>query len=348
MPRITLEKIRRWAKRTALGITSILLVGSIAIVLLWRDRASLDEVDWPPYPAIAPTLDAITVTWLGVTTLLFDDGETQILIDGFVSRPSISDMILGRPVDSDASKINYVLDEFRIRRLAAIIPAHSHFDHAMDIGAIANRTSASILGSESSAQIARGAGVPEDQIIVAESSSDYEFGQFTVTLIDSNHAPIGFGGSVPYAGSIDEPLATPAPISAWRNGKNYAIVVAHPHGTTIVQASAGFRHGALEGVSADVVMLGVSMLEGMGRDHAQQYWQALVTTTGAAHVFAIHFDDFSRPFGEIQLFPRALDNFVDTAAWLEEFRETWDSDTRLHLPEFGKSVVLYPQAAPEA
>jgi len=95
-------------------------------------------------------------------------------------------------------------------------------------------------------------------------------------------------------------------------------------------------------------MLGVSMLEGMGRDHAQQYWQALVTTTGAAHVFAIHFDDFSRPFGEIQLFPRALDNFVDTAAWLEEFRETWDSDTRLHLPEFGKSVVLYPQAAPEA
>ena len=348
MPRLNVSTIKRKAKRIAIAITSIIVVGSIALVLLWRDRAPLDAIDWPPYPTIAPTLDAVTVTWLGVTTLLFDDGETQILIDGFISRPSIFDIILGRPVESDAAKINYALDEYRMRRLAAIIPAHSHYDHAMDIGAIANRSSASILGSETSAQIARGAGVVEDQIIVASSGTDYVFGQFTITLIESAHAPIGFGGSVPFSGKLDEPLVTPAPTSAWRDGKNYTIVVAHPHGTTIVQVSAGYLRGALDGISADVVMLGVALLEGLGRDHAEKYWQAFVTTTGAAHVFPIHFDDFSQPFGEILPYPRALDNFLDTAAWLEEFRQTWDSDTRLHLPKFGKTIVLYPQASPEA
>ena len=30
----------------------------------------------------------LTITWYGVATLLFDDGETQVLIDGFFSRPS--------------------------------------------------------------------------------------------------------------------------------------------------------------------------------------------------------------------------------------------------------------------
>lgn len=348
MAEFSLARAKRLVLRTALGITAFVIVIAILSVLLWRDRGSIEDIGWQPYPNIPPSIDAVTVTWLGATTLLFDDGETQVLIDGFFSRPSLFDVLLKRPVESDAATINYVLDEYRMRRLAAIIPAHSHYDHAMDIGATANRTSASILGSETSAQIARGAGVPEDQIIVAENGGAYEFGQFTVTMIDSNHAPYAWGGSIPYAGTIDEPLATPAPVSAWREGKSYTIVVAHPYGTTIVQASAGFLPDALEGTEADIVMLGVSMLDVLGRDYAEQYWQELVTRTGAAHVFAIHFDDFLQPFGEIVLYPRMLDDFVETAKWLEDIGATWDADTRLHLPEFGKTVVLYPLQAPEA
>ncbi len=348
MRTISPDELKSWAVRTAIAVAAIVVVGSITLVLLWQDRASLDELDWPPYPVIEPSLDAVTVTWLGVSTLLFDDGETQILIDGFISRPSLADLVFGRPVESDAATINYVLDEYRLRRLAAIIPAHSHFDHAMDIGAIANRSSASILGSETSANIARGAGVPEDQIVVATSGSAYSFGQFMVTLIDSSHAPIGWGGSVPYAGAIDAPLSTPAPVSAWLSGKSYSVVIAHPHGTTIVQATAGFLQGALDDVRADVVMLGVGLLEGLGRDYTEQYWQALVSATGAAHVFPIHFDDFTQPFGEIVLYPRVLDNFIDTATWLQELGAIWDSDTRLHLPEFGQPIVLYPQVSPDA
>lgn len=348
MPKITPGELKRWAKGTAFALAAFIIVASLATVWIWRDRESLEAIDWPPYPYIEPTLDAVTMTWLGVTTLLFDDGETQILIDGFFSRPSLVDLVFGRPVESDAATINYVLDEYRMRRLAAIIPVHSHYDHAMDIGAIANRSSASILGSETTAQIARGAGVPEDQILVATSGNEYSFGLFTVTLINSAHAPIAWGGSIPYAGTIDAPLSTPAPVSAWREGRSYSIVIAHPHGTTLVQGSAGFLNKALDGVRADVVMLGVAWLEGLGRDYAEQYWQALVTTTGADHVFPFHFDDFLQPFGETVLYPRALDNFIDTAKWLEEIGATWDTDTRLHLPEFGKPIVLYPQASPEA
>jgi hypothetical protein len=90
------------------------------------------------------------------------------------------------------------------------------------------------------------------------------------------------------------------------------------------------------------------MLESLGRKYAETYWQALVTTTGAAHVFPFHFDDHLQAFGEVMLYPRTLDNFVDTAKWLEEISATWDSDARLHLPEFGIPIVLYPQASPEA
>ncbi len=218
----------------------------------------------------------------------------------------------------------------------------------MDIGAIANRSSASILGSESTAHIARGAGVPDDQIVVVSSGAEYSFGDFSVKLIDSVHGPVGWRGQIPLAGSIDEPLVPPAPVVAWRAGRSYSIVISHPLGTTIVQGSVGFIEGALDDVQADAVMLGVGLLERLGRDYAQGYWQALVTATGAQLVFPIHFDDYTRPYGEIELIPKVLDNFAITVQWLEEFRAARDLDTQLFMPVFGQPIVLYPAASPEA
>ena len=345
---VTTNVLKRIAIGVAVSILMVLIVGIAALMLMWRDRLQLADIELRPAPVEAQRSDSVTVTWFGVSTLLFDDGNTQILIDGFISRPTLSDILLQRPVDSDAAMINYALNEYRLGRLAAIIPVHSHFDHAMDIGAIANRSSASILGSESTAQIARGAGVPEDQIVVVSSGAEYSFGDFSVKLIESVHGPIGWRGQIPVAGSIDEPLVPPAPVVAWRAGRSYSIVISHPLGTTIVQGSAGFIEGALDEVHADVVMLGVALLESLGRDYAQSYWQALVTATGAKFVFPIHFDDYTRPYGEIQLMPKVLDNFAITVQWFEEFTAAWDLDTQLFMPVFGQPIVLYPAASPEA
>lgn len=348
MGALSLQTVRRWARRSAIIVAGVAVTVSLAVTWLWRDRVPLDEVTWPPYPLIDPRIDSVKMTWLGTTTILFDDGETQILIDGFISRPSIFDVVLRRPVSSNAATINYVMDEYHMRKLAAIIPAHSHWDHAMDVGALANRSSASVLGSESTANIARGAGVPEDQVLVVESGATYTFGKFGVTLKSSPHGPVGWGGSVPMPGTIDEPLKQPAPAQAYREGGSFSIVIAHPHGTTVVQGSGGFVEGSLDDVAADVVILGVGLIDGLGRDYAEKYWQAVVTSTGAKHVFPMHFDDPTRPFGEIAAYPRVLGNFLNTAEWLEQIRDTWDTDTRLHMPEFGKPLVLYPVEGPEA
>ena len=345
---VTIDVLKRIAIRIAIGILTVSIVGIATLMLMWRHRLQLADVALRPAPVAAQQSNAVTATWFGVSTLLFDDGETQILIDGFISRPTLSEILLQRPVDNDAAMIDYTLNEYRMGRLAAIIPVHTHFDHAMDIGAIANRSSASILGSESAANIARGAGVPEDQIAVVSDGAEYSFGALSVKMIESVHGPVGWRGEIPLAGSIDEPLVLPAPVVAWRAGCSYSIVISHPLGTTIVQGSTGFIEGALDEVQADVVMLGVGLLEGLGHDYAQAYWQAVVTATGAQLVFPIHFDDYTRPYGEIELIPKVLDNFAITVQWLEEFNAASDLDTQLYMPVFGQPIALYPAESPEA
>jgi L-ascorbate metabolism protein UlaG (beta-lactamase superfamily) len=240
------------------------------------------------------------------------------------------------------------MNEFRMRRLAAIIPVHSHFDHAMDVGAVANRSSASILGSESTAQVARGAGVPEDQITVVKAATSFEFGNFRVTMRPTGHAPIGWRGSVPLAGVITAPLTMPQPISAWRMGGGYTIIIEHPQGTALVQGSAAYKKYELQDVAADVVFLGVGQLNSLGRKYAELYWQHTVTTTGSHSVYPIHFDDFTQPFGEVILPPKIVDNFEKTAKWLTEFQRRWDSDTSLFMPEFGKPIAIFSQPASES
>jgi L-ascorbate metabolism protein UlaG (beta-lactamase superfamily) len=329
--------------RAAIVIAAVLVVAALSGVWLWQNRPLLEATTWSTPPEPAGNSASVTATWLGVTTLLFDDGETQILIDGFFSRPTLADVVLRRAVVNDAATINYALHEYRMRRLAAIIPVHSHFDHAMDVGAVAKRTNASILGSESTANIARGAGVPDDQIVVSDKTAVYEFGEFKVRLLPSRHAPIGWRGNPPLPGVINEPLELPQPVSAWREGGSYTIVIEHPQGTTLVQGSAGFVENQAEDIAADVVMLSIGGLTTLDEDYAEKYWQAYVTSTGARSVYPLHFDDFTKPFGIIMPGPRILGDLEETSRWFERFRDRWDLDVTIYLPEFGKPIALYAQ-----
>jgi len=330
---------------TRLLQVSLLAVGAAAVLLalaaasaawLWRYRDPLTALPWT-LAEPAPAGEAgVTVTWLGITTLLFDDGETQILVDGTFSRPSALDIALMRPVMSDIANINYVMDEFRIDRLAAIVPVHSHFDHAMDVGRVANRSTALVMGSESTANIALGAGVPVDQFQILASGESRVFGKFEITLLESRHVPVGFADGGWPSGVIDEPLEQPARVWSWRSGETYSVLISHPDGRALIQGSAGILDGMLEGRSADAVFLSVAGLAARGRDYTRRYWEQTVRATGARAVFAVHYDDFTRPFGEVTLFPDLVDQVTRSAAWLNEAAA--EDAIAIRRPPFGVPI----------
>lgn len=280
-----------------------------------------------PPPDEAP---AVSVTWYGVTTLLFDDGETQILVDGFVSRPRFEDRhSLAEP---DTSRIEAMVESGAFGRIAMITPVHSHFDHAMDVGAVAMATGATVVGSESTANIARGAGVDDARIVVVEERHRQQFGQFTVEIIRSAHAPLVNGGP-PIPGTIDAPLTPPARIGDWKEGGSYTIVVEHPAGTALVQGSAGYVEGRLAGTAADVVYLGIGGLGSLGKEHAAAYFHEIVGPTGARCVVPIHWDDFTLPFGEI-----AWRGSIHDVDWLREFAAQDGPGPGLATLPFGEPV----------
>jgi L-ascorbate metabolism protein UlaG (beta-lactamase superfamily) len=233
---------------------------------------------------------ALGVTFLGVSTLLFDDGASSILTDGFFSRPSMARVALGR-IGPDVPRIEACLERAGARHLEAVLPVHSHYDHALDSAYVADHAGALLVGGESTANLGRGHGLSAEQIIVAGDGGPLRLGAFEVALVESHHCPPDR-----YPGEITEPVRPPARASAYRCGEAWSILLAHDSGrTALVQGSAGFVEGALDGRRADVAFLGVGQLGLQSEEYIEAYWTETVRTVGARCAVLIHWDDFFRP-----------------------------------------------------
>ncbi|MGQ3073165.1 MAG: MBL fold metallo-hydrolase [Ferrovibrionaceae bacterium] len=314
-------------------MSPIRLVAVLALLLLailgWfayrltsaPDLAAYVDRQMPPAPA---SPGRVSATFLGVTTVLFDDGETAILTDGFFSRPGPLKLLT--KVEPAREVIAAHLHHAGITKLAAVIVSHSNYDHVMDAPEIARVTGATLIGSESTANVGRGWGLPENQIYVPKPGEVMRFGQFQVRLLPSAHVPGGRWA----IGEIKSPLHPPAAVSDYRDGGTYALVIGHGGRTMVVNASAGFMPGALKDVRADVVFLGIGTLGRESSDYQENYWREVVAAIQARRVIPVHWDNFTIPLDRPMVpLPRQFDDLDVTMAFLTRHGARDNVDIRL-------------------
>lgn len=298
--------IRRLLLWLALGLLTLVLLALAFFVVQTHRRPSLEGyARMPPAPAGAP----IRVRFAGVATLLFDDGETAWMTDGFFSRPSLARTAFLR-VAPDRAAIDAGLKSLGADRLAAVVPVHSHYDHAMDSPLVAMRTGALLVGSESTLNVGRGLGMPEDRMRRVQPRDRVTFGRWTLTFLAARHVPLPIAreGVVE---TIDAPIVPPAHSTRWREGQTWAILVEHPGAAApmLVLGSAGFIPGGLEGRRAGTVFLGVGSAGKRSPEYLSQWWDESVRRVGAKRVIPIHWDDFGEPLGEpLVAFPYLIDD----------------------------------------
>jgi L-ascorbate metabolism protein UlaG (beta-lactamase superfamily) len=266
------------------------------------------------------------VTFLGVSSLLFADDRSAVLTDGYFSRPSLLEVGLRR-VAPDEDRIDRALTRAGIEQLEVVAPVHTHIDHALDSAIVAERTGAVVAGGDSAANVARGHGLTEERIRVVTPGEPETFGGFRLTWVVSDHCPPDR-----YPGTITEPVVPPVRASAYRCGEAWSILLEHDSGrTALVQGSAGFVRGSLDGYRADVAYLGVGQLGLQDEDYLRTYWAETVEMVGARRVVLIHWDDFFRPLDQpLRALPYAGDDLDVTMRVLADLAAR--QDVALHLP----------------
>jgi L-ascorbate metabolism protein UlaG (beta-lactamase superfamily) len=216
------------------------------------------------------------------------------MTDGFFSRPGLARVGVGK-VSPSPARVDGCLARVGVKRLAAVIPVHTHFDHALDSALVADRTGAQLVGGASAANVGRGHGLSEDRIVVVESGAPIQLGAYEITLVESRHSPPDR-----FPGTIDQPVVPPVKAATYRCGEAWSAFIHHRSSgrRLLIQGSAGFVKGSLTGQHADVVYLGVGQLGVQPESYLVDYWTQTVRTVGARRVVLVHWDDFFRPLSK--------------------------------------------------
>lgn len=269
----------------------------------------------------------LTITWLGVSTLLIDDGSSALLTDGYFSRPGMARVQFGK-LAPEPARVDGCLARAGVTDLAAVIPVHTHIDHVLDSALVAERTGAMLVGGESAANVGRGHGLPEDRLVVATPGEPITLGSYDVTLVESRHCPPDR-----FPGAITAPVIPPVRVTAYRCGEAWSAVVTHrpTDRRMLITGSAGSVPGALDGYRAEVAYLGVGQLGLQSREYLTDYWSETVRTVGARTVVLTHWDDFFRPLSKpLRALPYAGDDLDVTMRIFSELAEA--EGVGLHLP----------------
>jgi len=123
----------------------------------------------------------LAFAWLGVAGIKLCINSHTLLIDPFLTRPPLHNVLWGRPTSNTA-----LLAE-KIPQADHILVTHAHYDHLMDVPEIALRTGAIVLGSFNTYQLMQILGVPVTRLRVIHAGDEISLPYAQVKVMAGRH-----------------------------------------------------------------------------------------------------------------------------------------------------------------
>lgn len=266
-------------------------------------RLPLKRIDPGLYDQTGGDTDpTLRLRYLGTAGFVVEGGDRTVVIDPFLTRPDISTTLF-KPMVPDAGRLRHY-----IPHADDVLVGHSHYDHVLDAPVLCQQTGARFIGSRSSCNVARAAGLPEAQIVETMGREDIACGDKVVARgLPSRHGRVYFG-RVTLPGTIERPPPWPPKLRDLPHGLvlNWHVDV---DGVKVVHVdSADFIDKELEGHTCDVLCLCA-----IGRNWRPGYTATAISMLKPRYVVACHWDFFGVPYEEHPLLLPGVDlpGFVD-------------------------------------
>ncbi len=250
----------------------------------------------------------LELTHLGAAGWQITDGKRVILLDPYLSRLRVTGQFGtyttptlpgdGRKIfgpDDDLIADTAVIDA-HVTRADFILHSHSHFNHTLDMPSIARKTGATVLGTESTTNLARAEGVPERQLIAVRGGEDYAFDGLSVKVIPSLHSALN-GKHFFDSRVVPRDFQGPRRLGRDIEGGTLAYLLRLGGYQILWFGSMNYIEREVQGLRPDVAMIAAARQ----RLEIHDYTGRLLRAIGVPRlVFATHWDEQSFPFGAPQ------------------------------------------------
>jgi L-ascorbate metabolism protein UlaG (beta-lactamase superfamily) len=258
---------------------------------------------------IAGKSNQLVLKYLGTAGWEISDGTTAILIDPYLSRingPAPPGGGSGHSIAGDTRRAygwddvvspDVVVIDAHIQRADFVLVTHTHYDHILDVPHIALKTGAAVIGTESTENVMRAYGVPEEQLITVRGGEDYQFATFSLKVIPSIHSPLDHKH---YFSSSTAPAGMKAPLTLAQihpEGGTLAYLIRFHGHQILVFGGMNYIEREILGLEPDVALIGA----GASRKEIYDYSGRLMRDLNyPALVFPTHWDNFLAPYGASQ------------------------------------------------
>ena len=252
-----------------------------------------EDLHWiPPAAPRDARLAPVEVQWLGTAGFALRSGDTTILVDPYVTRASFARCATGAIASAYHQWRSYV------PRADAIVVGHTHFDHVLDVPAIASAHGAHVYGSRSAARLCLAQGVPAALVhdVEADTSAGRTvttaIGPFEISFVPSAHSPLLLG-RVPFPGELSDCDALPMRVQRYRCGAVFSARIAVAGRVIYHLGSAELLDQQLRPESVDLLLFCVA-----GWTTSTRLPYRVSRALAPRTVLLSHWDDFFRPLSE--------------------------------------------------
>lgn len=252
----------------------------------------------------------LELEWLGTSGFRFRYQGTTLLIDPYLSRIGLGDVLRRRPVRGSEPIVRRYVDA-----ADAILVGHTHFDHAMDAPLLADLFDCQAYGSHSLAHLLAMHGLA-GRAVEVEPFRRYQVGPFSFSFVPSVHSKLMLGMSVPAGGDISCEHFDELTAAAYGCGQVWGIHLEVAGVSFYHQGSADLDDGALADArcprGVDYFLCGIA-----GRRFTERYLERMVRRLEPSVIVPHHYDDFFRPLAA----PLGFSVNVDLTGFTGEVRE---------------------------
>jgi len=225
----------------------------------------------------------LELQWLGTAGFRLAYEGTTVLIDPFVSRRDLRSSLRARSLVADEALVARLLP-----RADAVLVGHTHFDHAVDVPALA-RGGATVYGSRSARALLGLHGLA-DRAVVVEPHRPYEIGPFVVRFVPSRHSKLLAGLAVPADGELTCDALDHLGLGAYRCGQVWGIHLEVAGTSLYHQGSADLIDDEYREGPVEVFLCGIA-----GRVYTPRFVDRVLRVVDPRVVVPHHHDDFFRP-----------------------------------------------------
>ncbi|WP_410789251.1 MBL fold metallo-hydrolase [Kribbella sp. C-35] len=235
--------------------------------------------------------ESVELTWFGTHAWQIRCGKSVVLTDPWLTRFHTGTFT---PEGADPKTKLVIKPDVIDRHLStadAILVHHGHYDHMADVPYVAKKTQATVLCTETHANMLRAMKTPNELLSRVRGGEYLPFEGFTIEVFPSLHSCGGKRHTYAYPGYRYDVPPRPRVIEDLVEGGTLAFVITIGGLRILSLSTANFDPNALRGLQVDVVLAAPGGEPGITD-------RLLQTIKPVRKVFATHWDDFDKPLDD--------------------------------------------------